>query len=225
MPIETNCPGCGRLLRVADEHAGWQARCPECNTIYVVPDQSAAPAEDAAPADAAAPAADDRWYMKTPERQVYGPVSRGELERWLSQGRISADCELRADEDAPWRPASEYFAQLQPGAVRAASPFSPGAATTSGASVSRAPARGTLVPHRGPLILLLGILGWFTCPILGIVAWAMGSSDLREMQYGRMDPSGQGLTQAGQILGIISSVIWILVIMFSICAGILSAVA
>ena len=38
MPIEAKCPGCDRLLRVSDEHAGKQARCPVCNTIYSVPE-------------------------------------------------------------------------------------------------------------------------------------------------------------------------------------------
>jgi len=59
-------------------------------------------------------------------------------------------------------------------------------------------------PHRGVLILVFGILGLVCCMIFGIVAWVMGSSDLREMDAGRMDPSGRGLTQAGKICGIIS---------------------
>jgi hypothetical protein len=76
-------------------------------------------------------------------------------------------------------------------------------------------------PHRGVLILVFGIVGIVCCVIFGIIAWAMGSSDLREMNAGRMDPSGRGLTQAGQICGIISVafavlgvIIWI--IMFAI---------
>jgi len=62
-------------------------------------------------------------------------------------------------------------------------------------------------PHRGVLILVLGILGLLCCFILGIIAWVMGSGDLREMDAGRMDPSGRGLTQAGKICGIISVVL------------------
>lgn len=37
MPIETICQGCSKKLRVADEHAGKQARCPGCGNIYIVP--------------------------------------------------------------------------------------------------------------------------------------------------------------------------------------------
>ncbi len=58
--------------------------------------------------------------------------------------------------------------------------------------------------HRGVLILVLGILGLVVCLICGIIAWVMGSADIREMESGRMDPSGLGLTKAGKICGIVS---------------------
>lgn len=61
-----------------------------------------------------------------------------------------------------------------------------------------------LQPHRGTLILILGILSFVCCFICGIVAWVMGNSDLRAMAEGRMDPSGEGLTKAGKICGIVS---------------------
>jgi hypothetical protein len=37
MPIEFTCPGCQNLLRVPDEHAGKQARCPECQQLSQIP--------------------------------------------------------------------------------------------------------------------------------------------------------------------------------------------
>jgi len=64
-----------------------------------------------------------------------------------------------------------------------------------------------LRPHRGAMILVFGILSWFVCFIFGIVAWTMGNSDLREMDAGRMDPTGRGLTQAGKLLGMIHIII------------------
>lgn len=61
-------------------------------------------------------------------------------------------------------------------------------------------------PHRGTLILILGILGLVVCGPLGIVAWVMGAGDLREMDAGNMDPAGRGQTNAGKICGIIATV-------------------
>jgi hypothetical protein len=62
---------------------------------------------------------------------------------------------------------------------------------------------GAFTPHRGVLILVLGILGIVMCFLLSIPAWIMGNTDLAEIDAGRMDPEGRGLTQAGKVLGII----------------------
>jgi hypothetical protein len=69
------------------------------------------------------------------------------------------------------------------------------------------------VPHRGTLILTLGILGLVLscCPlagwILGVLAMSLGNDDLRQMALGGMDRSGKGLTQAGKVLGLIAVIV------------------
>ena len=63
----------------------------------------------------------------------------------------------------------------------------------------------TVQPHRGTLILVFGILGLVTCFVFGIVAWIMGKGDLVKMADGTMDPSGESLTKAGVILGIVAA--------------------
>src|SRR5262249_29114936 len=63
-------------------------------------------------------------------------------------------------------------------------------------------------PHRGTLILILGILSLVCCGLFtGIPAWIMGGGDLKEMRAGRMDPSGETLTKVGWILGIVGTVL------------------
>ena len=81
-------------------------------------------------------------------------------------------------------------------------------------------------PHRGTLILILGILSLVVCAPLGIAAWVMGSSDLKEIDAGTMDPAGRGTTQAGKICGIIGTILFILslvifgvIFMFGLAAG------
>ena len=77
---------------------------------------------------------------------------------------------------------------------------------------------GMVKPHRGGAILALGIIGIVLCFITGILAWVMGSSDLKEMEAGTRDPQGYSLTKAGMICGIVGvalaalSVIWIIFI-------------
>jgi hypothetical protein len=88
----------------------------------------------------------------------------------------------------------------------------------------------TLRPHRGVAILVLGIVGLFLglpgtfcCGVLGIagcicgiIAWVMANKDLKEMEAGRMDPAGRGLTQAGKVCGIISVILAIVMIFISL---------
>lgn len=81
------------------------------------------------------------------------------------------------------------------------------------------PVHNFAAPHRGVLVLVLGILGFvsFGCCLLlpcGPIAWILGASDLKSIRSGRMDPAGESMTKVGMILGIISTVL--------ICLGILA---
>ena len=69
-------------------------------------------------------------------------------------------------------------------------------------------------PHRGTLILVFGILSLVVCGPLGIAAWIMGNTDLKQMTAGTMDPSGRGITNGGRICGIIGTVLMILAVVF-----------
>ncbi len=73
-----------------------------------------------------------------------------------------------------------------------------------------------LTPHRGVLILVLGILSIVCCLICGIIAWVMANKDFKEMAAGTMDPTGRGTTQAGKICGIISVILAIVVFFISL---------
>jgi hypothetical protein len=88
--------------------------------------------------------------------------------------------------------------------------------------------------HRGGLIITLGVFS-ILCNLMlvpGILAWAFGSGDLKKMNAGQMDRSGYGLTQAGMILGIVSTclflaaiVLYVVMILFVIIMGVAGAAA
>jgi len=85
--------------------------------------------------------------------------------------------------------------------------------------VQPAPGTSPMKPHRGGAILALGI-----CFITGIIAWVMGSSDLKEMDAGIRDKSGYSLTKAGMICGIIGVILSILSIFWVVFVVGLSSV-
>ena len=197
MPIEALCTGCQRQLRVSDEHAGKLARCPACHAITKIPDAPEIPL--AQPLDTHSGShevqySDSDWLLRTPEGRTYGPISHDELNRWQAEGRITADCFVRRQTDRDWHGAQVVF---------------PALGSPSPAAPPTARLRYT-AEHRGGLILALGIFGWMMCPIFGVMAWVMGNADLREIREGRMDPSGAGMTYAGQLLGMIQAMIFII---------------
>jgi len=72
-----------------------------------------------------------------------------------------------------------------------------------------APAGMPVKPHRGGMILAFGLVGFFCCIIFAILAWVMGGGDLKEMAAGRMDRTGEGMTKAGKIIGMIACILQI----------------
>jgi hypothetical protein len=63
----------------------------------------------------------------------------------------------------------------------------------------------------GILSLVLGAIGF----IMGPIAWIMGNNDLRAIREGRMDPEGEGLTNAGRICGMISTILLVVFLAFA----------
>jgi len=114
-----------------------------------------------------------------------------------AQTRRQAELEVEAERTRQMEIKMEREDRRQAALARADSP-----------SFSRGSATGNLWPHRGTLILTLGILGFVLCGVFtAIPAWVMGSGDLKKMEAGIMDPAGAGATKAGMWCGIISCVI------------------
>jgi hypothetical protein len=103
-------------------------------------------------------------------------------------------------------PTCEAIFVVDPPRVMAADESASPKATGERVSVDieRIPRSHYSIPHRGGLILTLGILSLVICGPLGIFAWIMGNNDLAAMRIGEMDPRGEGSTQAGRICGIIA---------------------
>lgn len=234
MPIETICSGCAKKLRVADEYAGRQARCPDCGTIYTVPavvESSRSADEDiplrepfTKPVEQSLP---DRWVMKIDDGREFGPVDRAQLDRWFAERRIGPTTQIKREHDAQWQPARNLFPNLATVTTAVAGHTNPFAEQNPYASFTPGGvAASYLPPHRGGLILALALIGWFVgCFFLGSFAWVMATGDLAKMRAGQMDPSGEGLTRAGMIIGAIHTVLSLLVLMMVIALMVVSAVA
>jgi hypothetical protein len=65
-------------------------------------------------------------------------------------------------------------------------------------------------------VLVLGIIAIVVCQLLGPVAWVMGNNELAAIDAGRRPPENRGTANAGRILGIISTVLLAVAIIFVI---------
>lgn len=75
-----------------------------------------------------------------------------------------------------------------------------------------------LLPHRGGMILTFGIVGLVFCwTLVGLIfsalAWVFAVQDLRAMDAGRMDDSGRSSTNTGKVLGIVSLVLFAVLVL------------
>jgi hypothetical protein len=217
MPIETICQGCGERLRVADEHVGRTARCPNCRSLYTVPKPQAVEphaagfagdqAQFSGASDGRPPASallaglpDDLFYVRWGGRS-FGPISRDELLAWHADGRLPPDASVQREGLA---------------AVAAADLFPPpsNAADAAAPAVAVAPAP-MFTRHQGGLVLALGVasLGsicscFLVMPVLAIIALAVGIVDLQKMQAGITDPRGKTQVIVGMVLAGIAIVVF-----------------
>jgi TM2 domain-containing membrane protein YozV len=96
------CPHCHRNLKVAGATVGKQVRCPQCHGFIRVPDS----------ATTSATAPPRGWMVRTENGKIYGPASREELEQWVQEGRVQAECQVSPEGDQQWIWAAEMFPQL-----------------------------------------------------------------------------------------------------------------
>lgn len=101
-----------------------------------VPPPPAEPAEPPAPPQPKA----DEWHFKTATGEEYGPVGRDELDEWLREGRITADCQILHAADDEWRWASEIYPQLKPPEARGSGVVGRESESSAGAAIPLPPA-------------------------------------------------------------------------------------
>jgi len=158
-----------------------------------------------------------QWYCHI-AGQRHGPMSEEQLRAWAQNGTLKREDHVWCEGMAEWAPG-QTIPDLFPAAPAAQAPPSPYAQTPPSpymqppspymqpTSPYGMPPSQFVKPHRGGTVLTLGIIGIACCLICGIIAWVMGNNDLKEMAAGRMDRSGEGMTRAGKICGIISVIL------------------
>jgi serine/threonine protein kinase len=175
--------------------------------------------------DAAGPYSDVYGWAKTCCYALF-QTAQPLLKHWQSIPQGMAELlEKCLEEDPKCRPTSfkEVLAglrNLNPAEPQAVSPFAFLEPDEPRASKQRKPSYSSGIqqpdlqrlkdspphPHRAQLLLTLSIASFFFAPfILGPIAWLMASSDLKEMDAGRMDSEGRSITKLSRLLAMFST--------------------
>jgi predicted Zn finger-like uncharacterized protein len=198
MPILVSCPTCSRQLRVPDELLDKKVKCPTCGQVFE------ADSADNSPRSTTEPAAPSP-KPETPPAAAKKSSSRRPPSGAKGDQVPCPYCRELISEDYSRCPyCGEYL--------------DAGSEVEDDRPWERYGGRRDSEPHRGSLVLTLGIISVVVsalsvclCPGavvglgLGITAWVMGHADLRKMQDGTMDRRGQGSTKGGWICGIIGT--------------------
>lgn len=194
MPISITCSGCDKKLKVPETAMGKKIRCPACKNVIDVPDEDediVEPDEEVAVTKAVPP--------PIPRKAAWDDEPRSKKKRRADDDEYEKEEEDEDDEE------EERRRRKKKRRMEEDEYDSP---------------RRSRAPHRGVLILILGMLAiLFSCA--PIVAWViasyavnMANEDLTKMNKRRMDADGRGMTVAGKACGIVGSVlagIWLIV--------------
>ena len=174
--------------------------------------------------------------------QKKGPYSKENLQIMYQGGKVDGSTQVWTQDLGEWvdlkgfkeivgnsgmlgsapQPVQQFPPQYGQGSPQINQPYHQGGTRRI---VRQQPAQRILKPHRGGLVLTLGLLSFLCFGILtGIPAWVMGDSDLKEMDAGIMDPSGRGSTSAGKVLGMIVCILTILYLVAVFFAAVIGAV-
>jgi phage FluMu protein Com len=196
MPITIQCPQCDKKLKVADTSAGKKVRCPACSAVILVP---AAEESEHVPEGGTTETSKSKAPRPVVEEEGTGvtekptPKKRATRDKKSTAEGENYDNDDRDDEDErPRRKKRRRDLDDDDIDLR----------------------RDHDQPHRGGLILGLGIgsiivacLCPLICWILAAIAVNYANADKPKMERGIMDPTGMSMTTAGQICAYVGSVI------------------
>jgi LSD1 subclass zinc finger protein len=240
----TECPSCNRKLRLPEEALGKQVQCPSCQTTFYTPALAHEPE-----VELASPAATEESGQAAKEEKPSPPID----EQFRPQLSLDDDDEpitLAAHVPTappPMRPVlleselDDDSGSPATGTRRCpycheSIPRNAGYCRFCGEEVDRSDRdwerpgalRRDCEPHRGGLILTLGVVGLVASflHILAVIglplcisAWSMAQTDLKLMERGFMDRQGMSNTQAGRVCGIFGTVIGSLWMILFCCGG------
>jgi predicted Zn finger-like uncharacterized protein len=177
MATNVDCPSCEQKLRVPEDLLGRKVKCPTCKTMFKATASGLKETAESPPVEEEEEAPFKNLSGLSASKRSNPPSKRS------APSRDDDEEDDSDDEDRPRRSSGRNLRK------------------------SRRIRRNNLPPHKGVIILILGIVGLVAFPILCPIAWIMGNIDIKEIRAGRMDPEGESMTNIGRILGMVGTIL------------------
>jgi phage FluMu protein Com len=203
MALTIKCPHCEKTLGVPAEAVGKMVRCPACQTAFPIAPPTQGPASPTIGSGATVPAPRaTNPGAPPPEREKESISTRRKRTEEAEERKKKRHGEK--NEQEPDRKKKKQQDDQNPFALQDED--------------GRIRLLGR--PHRGGLILVLGILSFLGgCFILAFITISMANVDLIQMAARRMDPSGKTMTQVGKYLAMANLALSVLVFALGSCVG------
>jgi phage FluMu protein Com len=209
MPETIKCVHCNATLRLPEQFIGKDVRCPSCRETFTaqLSSETAPPASHPEPGPEPEPREPRTASRRRPREDDDDRPSRGDR-------NDDEDDDDRDDDARPSRrprrrrPSRSYPAGDRSGLVLALGIGSLVFVLITCGVAAAIP----FVP--------VGIIGF----IMGLVAMILGRGDLAAIRNGQRDPSGEGMTNAGFICGIIGMIINGLVVLLTCGCGLIALI-
>jgi predicted RNA-binding Zn-ribbon protein involved in translation (DUF1610 family) len=226
------CASCGKLLRIPDELVGKKVKCPDCGTAFDAHPTPPAPPPPAPPAPQETVNLPLRLSLDDEPRAEPSPPFATPRSVSPSPAPPPTASEAGEEDLRPCPHCGERVRKMLRRCPYCEEPIRTARRVRDEEDEDederRFGRRRRFVrydgePHRGPMVLVFGIISvvfsvFSCCGIpgmfaglvslgLGIPAWVIGRRDLRRIREGEMDPAGEGQTQAGMICGIVGTCI------------------
>jgi len=216
MPIDSQCTGCGKTLRVDDEFVGRKARCPVCGFVYIVSgvilvEPTPVPISSPLTADHATDAAQDgssvsglqpiaeplstfatdkpvaKFFVRTPNSVVYGPSDTVTVLDWINQGRLDDTCHIREQSSEQWLGIAAWRFQTRGLQNPVIGPIFQTANQFGAVPVSTLQSAGQGKAGNGTVVLVLGLVSWILClTIFGAWICSILAIVLAAIEFGKI---------------------------------------
>lgn len=174
----------------------------------------------------------ERFFVRIPSGQEFGPADRATILAWESQGRVNETCKVRSQTGSLytdfkiWKETASS-AILQPTSLPRFS-----SVNVFGDQIGRvdvAANQSTLVTQsRATTILVLGIGSWVLClsifgaPVCAVIAICMGIGELGRIHRGEVSSDNKPAVWLGLILGATNLLFTLILLVCGLIASVVS---